>query len=55
MRIIDVVFGECHTILFALFVLVGEKVEWWFTQICADKRRGLPRIGGFGVLDLVLV
>ena len=28
MRIIAVVFGECNTILFALFMNDGEKVEW---------------------------
>jgi len=32
----------------------GSRVMW-FTQIYADKRRGLPRIGIMGVRDLPLV
>jgi hypothetical protein len=39
MRIIAVVFGEWHIILFAFTFHHSEKVERWFTQIGADKKR----------------
>mgnify|MGYP007058257139 CR=1 FL=1 len=39
MRNIAGVFGECNTILFAFYFYHSEKVERWFTQIGADKKR----------------